>query len=81
MKSLKTAISIPEDIYRDAEDAAEKLGMTRSGLYSAAVADFLNRYRKDDIRTKLNEVHAAGSPGIDPALVVMQFASLPKEEW
>jgi metal-responsive CopG/Arc/MetJ family transcriptional regulator len=81
MKSLKTAISIPEDIYRDAEDAAKKLGMTRSRLYSAAVADFLNRYRKDDIKAKLNEVHAAGSSGVDPALAAMQLASLPKEEW
>jgi len=81
MKSLKTAISIPEDIYRDAEDAAKKLGMTLSRLYSAAVADFLNRYRKDDIKAKLNKVHAAGSPGVDPALAAMQFASMPKEEW
>ena len=81
MKSLKTAISIPEDIYRDAEDAAKKLGMSRSRLYSAAVADFLNRYRKDNIKAKLNEVHAAGSPGVDPALVAMQLASMPKEDW
>ena len=63
------------------EYAAKKLGMTRSRLYSAAVADFLNRYRKDDIKAKLNEVHAAGSPGVDPALAAMQFASMPKEEW
>jgi len=81
MKSLKTAISIPEDIYRDAEDAAKKLGITRSRLYSAAVADFLNRYRKEDIKAKLNEVYTAGSPGIDPALTALQLASLPREEW
>jgi len=81
MKSLKTAISIPEDIYRDAEDAAKKLGMTRSRLYSAAVADFLNRYRKDNIKVKLNEVHASGSPGVDPVLAAVQLASLPQEEW
>jgi len=81
MKSLKTAISIPEDIYRDAEDAAKKLGMTRSRLYSEAVADFLKRYRKDDIKAKLNEVHAAGSTCVDPVLAAMQLASLPQEEW
>ena len=81
MKSLKTAISIPEDIYRDAEDAAKKLGMTRSRLYSVAVADFLNRYRKDDIKAKLNEVYTAGSPGIDPTLAAMQLESLPRGEW
>ena len=81
MKSLKTAISIPEDIYRDAEDTAKKLGMTRSRLYSTAVADFLKRYRKEDIKLKLNDVYAAGNSGINPALVAMQLTSLPKEEW
>lgn len=81
MKSLKTAISIPEDIYREAKDAAKKLGIARSRFYSVAVAEFLNRYRKDDIKIKLNEVYAARSPGVDPALAAMQFASLPREEW
>ena len=81
MKSLKTAISIPEDIYLDAEDAAKKLGMTRSRLYAAAIADFLNRYRKDDIKAKLNEVYAAGGPGIDRGFAAMQLTSLPREEW
>ena len=81
MKSLKTAISIPEDIYRDAEDVAKRLGMNRSRLYSVAVADFLNRYRKDDIKAKLNKVHASVIPGVDPVLAAMQLASLPQEEW
>lgn len=81
MRSLKTAISLPEDIYRDAEDAAKKLGMTRSRFYSVAIADFLNRYRKDDIKVKLNEVYAAGGSDIDPGFAAMQLASLPREEW
>jgi metal-responsive CopG/Arc/MetJ family transcriptional regulator len=81
MKSMKTAISIPEDIYRDAEDAAKRLGMSRSRLYSEAVADFLNRYRKDDIKVKLNKVHAFGSLGVDPVLAAIQLASLSQEEW
>ena len=50
MKALRTTISIPEDIYRDAEEVAKRLGMTRSQLYSKAVSDFLNRYRKDDMK-------------------------------
>lgn len=81
MKSLKTAISIPENLYRDAENAAKRLGMTRSRLYSEAVADYLNRYRQEDVKARLNEVHASGSPCVDPVLAAMQLASLPKEDW
>ena len=81
MKSLKTAISIPEDVYRDAEDTAKRLGMTRSRLYSEAVADFVARYRQEDVKAQLNKVHAAGDSCLDPALGAMQFASLSPEEW
>jgi len=81
MKSLKTAISIPEDLYRDAENAAKRLGMTRSRLYSEAVADYLNRYRQEDVKARLNEVHASARTCVDPVLAAMQLASLPKEEW
>lgn len=81
MKSFKITILIREHIYRDAEEAAESLGMTRSQLYSKAVSDFLNRYRKDDIKAKLTEVHATGSPCVDPVLTKMQIASVPQEEW
>jgi hypothetical protein len=55
--------------------------MTRSRLYSVAIADFLNRYRKDDIKAKLNELYASGSPSMDPALAAMQLARMPKEKW
>ncbi len=81
MKALRTTVSIPEDIYRDAEEAAKSLGMTRSRFYSEAVADFLNRYRKDDIKAKLNDVHTPGSHCADPVLATMQLASLRQEEW
>jgi hypothetical protein len=81
MKYVKTDVSIPEDIYRDAEQAARDLGMTRSRLYAEAVADFLNGYRNTGIKAKLNEAHGAGSARVDPVLAAMQFASLPPEEW
>ncbi|MCE5262754.1 MAG: hypothetical protein LLG97_04380 [Deltaproteobacteria bacterium] len=81
MRSLKTAISIPEDIYRDAEDAARRMGMSRSRLYTEAIADYLNRYRKEDIKARLNEVHADRCPGVDPVLAAMQSASVAEEEW
>jgi metal-responsive CopG/Arc/MetJ family transcriptional regulator len=38
---MKTVISIPDDVFRQAEHAAKRLGMTRSELFTRAVRDFL----------------------------------------
>ena len=46
---MKTAISLPDDLFRMAEAAARKLKMSRSQLYAAALAEFLERRRASKI--------------------------------
>ncbi len=59
---MKTAISIPDPIFRSAELAAWRLKMSRSQLYAAAVAEYVARPKDADVTKKLNEVYAdAGS--------------------
>lgn len=81
MKSLKTAVSIPEEIFRRAEETARRLGMNRSQLVSAALADFLARHGEDRITEKLNEVYGSEESGADPVLATMQFSALAREDW
>ena len=38
---MKTAISIPDSLFRKAEEAAHRLGLTRSRLFSLAIEEFL----------------------------------------
>ncbi len=59
---MKTAISIPDPIFRSAELAARRLKMNRSQLYTAAVAEYVARRKDAGVTEKLNEVYAdAGS--------------------
>jgi metal-responsive CopG/Arc/MetJ family transcriptional regulator len=44
MKSLKLAVSIPEDTFLQAEEMAKRLGMKRSQLIAAALAEYLERH-------------------------------------
>lgn len=81
MKSVKTAISIPESTYVQAEEAAKRLRMNRSSLYAAAVTEFLERHQDSTITERLNEVYISEQARIDPIMVRMQLASLPQEEW
>lgn len=78
---MKTAISIPDSLFIEADDLASKLGLSRSELYAKAIASLLESYRDQAITAKLNEVYATESSAPDPLLTKLQFASLEAEEW
>ncbi len=78
---MRTAISIPNPVFEEAEKLARRLGLSRSELYSQAVNMLLEAYREDGITEALNRVYATESSAVDPVLAKLQLASLPKEEW
>jgi metal-responsive CopG/Arc/MetJ family transcriptional regulator len=78
---MKTAISIPNDIYNSAEQLASQLGKSRSQLYTQALSNYVSKHRKENVTEKLNEVYGIDDPKPDTFLSDLQFKSLPKEEW
>lgn len=40
---MKTAVSIPDDLFRQADDLASRLGKSRSEVYREALADYVAR--------------------------------------
>ncbi len=78
---MKTAISIPDEVFEAADRTAKKLGVSRSELYATAVHEFLERHRIEDVTSKLDEVYAINSSDLDESLKQMQNQSLAKEEW
>ena len=79
---MKTAISIPDDLFQAAERAAKRLGLSRSELYQRAVAAFLERQSETLVTDALNEIYRSEEPrALDPVLERMQRASLPREDW
>ncbi|MCL1813547.1 MAG: ChpI protein [Treponema sp.] len=54
---MKTAISLPDVIYFEAEETAQNLGISRSALYLSALTDYLKRNNRKNITQKLNEVY------------------------
>lgn len=78
---MKTAISIPDEVFEAAERAAKKLGVSRSELYANAVREFVERYGRDGITEMLNDVYTSIESNIDKPLEQMQLSSIPREEW
>jgi len=54
---MKTAISLPDTIYFEAEETAQNLGISRSALYLNALTEYLKRNNRKNITQKLNEVY------------------------
>jgi predicted transcriptional regulator len=79
--SMKIAISIPDELFESADALAEEMGVSRSQLYSTAVAEFVAKHRSTDVTARLNEVYAAEKSGLEEALRTAQARSLGSAEW
>ncbi len=77
---MKTAISIPDAVFREAEEAAQELKMSRSELYTTALREFLAEKHSTQITERLNEVYQDESLTLDPLIMRMQASALPREE-
>jgi metal-responsive CopG/Arc/MetJ family transcriptional regulator len=60
MAKVKTAISIDAELFRAAEELSGKLGVSRSELFSRAVARLVRDEESREITHRLNESHADG---------------------
>ena len=78
---MKTAVSLPEELFLSANELAERQGMSRSELYATAVSEYLAKHRDDDVTSKLNEAFADETSGLDPALRAAQARSVRSSEW
>ena len=78
---MKTAISIKDSVFREAEIMAKRLGISRSDLYTRAVKAFVEMQRTQDVTAKLNEVYAQEDSSLDPLLAEIQSITLNKQEW
>ncbi|WP_319560114.1 ChpI protein [Marispirochaeta sp.] len=54
---MKTAISIPDNLFSDAEITAKQLGLARSQLYVRAIKEFIEHHNKDKITEQLNMLY------------------------
>lgn len=78
---MKTAVSVPDDLFQQAETVARRLRISRSQLYASAIAEFLGRHQKDAVTDRLNEVYSRRIAKVDPLLHRAQLNSVDKDSW
>ena len=52
---MKTAISLPDSVFEQAESLAKRLGLSRSELYAKAIQAYLQKYNREQILEQLNQ--------------------------
>jgi predicted transcriptional regulator len=78
---MKTAVSIPDDVFQDAERLASRLQTSRSKLYARALAEFVARHDDDRITALMDQaIHEAGEKG-DTFLDVAAKQTVQRAEW
>jgi hypothetical protein len=63
---MKTAISLPDALYADAENTARDLGIPRSQLFARALEEYISHHRTERITERLDQVYGgAGDSGTE----------------
>jgi metal-responsive CopG/Arc/MetJ family transcriptional regulator len=79
---MKTAISIPDDVFQEAERVAAELKQSRSQLYSRAVREYVARHSGDKVTAALDAVYASEDDESDlEFLRVAALRTVENSEW
>lgn len=78
---MKVAVSIPDDIFDSAETLGKRLGLSRSGLYASALAEFLAKHQGRKTTERLNRLYAAEESRLEAPLRRRQSAAIGPESW
>jgi hypothetical protein len=79
--NMKTAVSMPDDLFRRAEAAARRLRISRSELYAKAIAEFLKGQQGNAITERLDDVYSRNPAKVVSGLHRVQLQSLEKDAW
>jgi len=76
---MKTAISIPDDVFKRADYLAKKQGISRSEFYVTAIKAYMSQ-RRTNVTDLLNTVYEQ-SDHYDDTVQDGALTDLPKDEW
>jgi predicted transcriptional regulator len=79
---MKTAVSVPNDLFAQVDRLARRSRRSRSEVYSAALREYMARHDPDEITVLLDQVVAeVGEAEADPFVSAAARAALDATEW
>jgi metal-responsive CopG/Arc/MetJ family transcriptional regulator len=78
---MKTAISIPDDLFEGAESLARQTKKSRSRLFRDALKEYLARHTPDQVTEAMDNALAELRPTVDPFVSTSARRILERSEW
>ena len=78
---MKTAVSVPDDIFERAERLARRARKSRSEVYSAALREYVARHAPDEVTEALDRVVANVGDADDRFVAEAARRILESTEW
>ena len=78
---MKTAISIPDDVFEQADALARELKQSRSQLYSRAVREYVARHSSDSVTDALDALCLGESQPDSDFATAAGRRTLEQSEW
>jgi len=78
---MKTAVSIPDDVFAKAERLARRSKRSRSELFSAALSEYVARHAPDEVTEAMDRVCAEVGEQPDRFVPTAARRVLARSEW
>jgi predicted transcriptional regulator len=78
---MKTAVSIPDEVFEEAERLARRMKRPRSEVYSRALAEYVARHAPDRVTEAMNRTLAAISERADDFSRTASRRVLERSDW
>ncbi len=78
---MKTAVSIPDDIFKAADRLARRTKRSRSRLFSDALREYLARHAAEQVTEVMNRACQEAGEAIDPFVAAAARRTLEHSEW
>ena len=78
---MKIAVSMPDELFKAGESLASRMGLSRSGLYAAALEEYIARHQARRVSERLDAVYGVDSSGVDVDVARVQRKALRKSDW
>lgn len=78
---MKTAVSIPDDVFERAERFAARTKRSRSSIFSDALREYLARHSSDEVTSAVNKACAEIGSLQDPFAASAVHIVLEKSDW
>ena len=78
---MKTAVSIPDEVFEKVERLARRAGRSRSEVFSAALSEYVARHAPDEVTEAMNRVCADLGDQRDEFVTAAGRELLENTEW